>query len=166
MSKRELLTATRLRELIHYEPDTGVFTRLIDTGSRWKEGQVVGSMGSDGYWLIGVNSQQYRANCLAWLYMTGEWPESEVDHKDTDKLNNRWLNLRDITPLFNQQNKRKARKNNKCGLLGVFPNKKGFSSQLRIPGGKRIHLGTWKTPEEAHAAHMEAKLKYHEGFIP
>jgi hypothetical protein len=164
---QKILTAERLREIVVYDALTGIFIRRIDTNNgRWKAGQVVGSIGSDGYLLVSIDGQQYRANRAAWLYMKGVWPAGEVDHKDTDKLNNRWLNLRDVPPLFNQQNKRKARKNNKSGLLGVFPNKKGFSSQLRIPGGKRIHLGTWKTPEEAHAAHMEAKLKYHEGFIP
>jgi hypothetical protein len=77
------LTAARLRERLHYDPKTGVFTR------RWsrkgfKAGSVSGGKLSDGHIGVTVDGRQYYAHRLAWLWMTGEWPDPETDHKDGD----------------------------------------------------------------------------------
>lgn len=163
---RRPLTAERLRELLHYDPDTGVFTRLVATGGRYRAdvGDVAGTDSDQGYILISVESYQYRAHRLAWLYMTGGWPQHEVDHRDAIRSNNRWGNLRDVTPKVNQQNLRKAQKNSKTGLLGASWCKRHKRFVARLYVGKKYRsLGYFESAELAHAAYVQAKRRHHEG---
>jgi hypothetical protein len=160
------LTAEVLREHLNYDPLTGVFTRKIGTGGRYRTapGDVAGTLNDQGYLLISVQSYQYRAHRLAWLYMTSKWPSGEVDHKDGARTNNVWTNLRDVPTVINAQNKRKAMCNSKTGLLGVSWNKKdqAFTARLKVKG-KYLSLGYHKTPEAAHAAYLDAKRRLHAG---
>lgn len=114
------LTAERLRKLLHYDPETGEFTRLHDRGKRFKAGSVSGCLDhSTGYWRVRIDDCLYHGHRLAFLYMTGEWPKHEVDHMNGRRSDNRWSNLRDVASSVNQQNQRRARADNKCGDLGV-----------------------------------------------
>lgn len=158
------LTAARLRELLHYDPETGVFTRRVATGGRWPIGSVTGSL-SEGYWLIRVNGARYRANRLAWLYMTGRWPKAEVDHKNGAKSDNAFGNLRDVTGAINTQNLRRARRDNQsCSILGVTwdARRQKWLAQIRVGASKRF-LGRFTTTAEASAAYVAAKRVHHAG---
>ena len=99
------VSCTELKKLVRYEPDTGDFYRL----SGPDKGKKAGTDPSQ-YNIIGIKVGEMRARFyahhLAWVYMTGAWPEKEVDHKDTDKKNNRWLNLRLATSSQQKQNSR------------------------------------------------------------
>lgn len=159
MAKPEL-TAERLRELLHYEPETGIFTWLVSNGKRAKVGAIAGTTTSDGYVAIGIGRAQYQAHRLAWLYMTGEWPPHMIDHENTIRTANWWKNLRLATNAQNMQNLRKALPNNKCGMLGVSQRNTTFSAQIKV-GGKKHYLGSFDTPELAHAAYLEAKARMH-----
>ncbi len=86
-----------------------------------------------------------------------------VDHKDGNPLNNRWANLRLADESLNGQNQRRAHRDSKTGLLGVFPKRDKFAAQITTPDGRRHTLGSFKTAEAAHAAYIEAKRKLHEG---
>lgn len=79
-----MLTQARLRELLSYDPVTGVFTWACDHGHRAKKGDVAGHT-RDRYTTIGVNGKNHMAHRLAWLYMTGEHPTHEVDHRETEQ---------------------------------------------------------------------------------
>lgn len=156
------LTAWRLRELLHYDPLTGVFTWVKDAG-RWgriKAGSVAGHQNSRGYMQIRVDERMYKAHRLAWLYMTGKWPEHQIDHISGVRHENAWCNLREATNSQNQQNVRKARSDNKCGLLGVSRDRDRWKAQIKIDGSNKS-LGTFDTPEQAHAAYLEAKARMH-----
>lgn len=89
------ITAEDLRNLLHYDPETGVFTRLVSTGGRYgaRAGSVAGTLHPDGRVMISVRSRLYKAHRLAWLYMTGEWPEQDVLHRNHRSDDNRWSNL-------------------------------------------------------------------------
>ncbi len=156
------LTQARLKELLHYDPETGVFTWLVRTSTCIRVGDIAGYRDGDGYLRIGICGGQYRAHRLAWLYMTGKWPIDQIDHKNAVKNDNRWKNLREATCAINNQNKRKALRNNRTGFLGVSRNGKGFIAQIKI-NEKRRNLGTYPTPELAHEAYLKAKRELHAG---
>ena len=114
-----MLTADRLRELLNYDPDTGVFTYRVTRAPRFRPGDMAGHVDVHGYRVIGLDLRIYKAHRLAGLYMTGEWPKHEVDHKNLDKADNRWVNLRPATHGQNRQNIG-ALKNNWTGCKGVY----------------------------------------------
>jgi hypothetical protein len=157
------LTQSRLKELLHYNQYTGQFTRLTLSGGRLP-GSIAGGEKEDGYWRIRVDGKRYSSHRLAWLYMTGAWPDQEIDHIDQNPANNRWVNLRNVSRAVNQQNQRQAQKTNKLGVLGVsFDPKTGkFVARLRI-NGKTKTLGRFIEIAQASAVHLTAKRKYHEG---
>jgi len=102
------LTYERLIHLLWYDPDTGRFIWQNSVRRGWN-GKVAGSLCTGGYIQIIIDGHPYRANRLAWLYMTGEWPQWEVDHKNRIKTDNSWDNLRDITHQENSLNRRSCR---------------------------------------------------------
>jgi hypothetical protein len=96
--------------------------------------------------------------------MTGEWPMFQVDHKDNDRLNNRWENLRKADNQTNQANAKKS-KNNTSGYKGVFWNsqRQKYHGKIQV-NGKQIHLGSFVDPKKAHEAYIEAAKKYYGEF--
>lgn len=157
-----VLTKDRLKELLNYNPDTGIFTRLTAPTNKVKIGDVSGSINKKGYIEIKVDYKKYLAHRLAHLYMTGNFPKNQIDHIDGIKNNNAWTNLRDVTPAENSQNRRTAKKNNKSGLLGVYTNSNcsTYRSQIWINGVCK-QLGSFKTKEQAHAAYLKEKRIHH-----
>lgn len=155
-------SAEYLRSVLHYDPETGVFTRLVRLAHRVQIGDVAGCI-SHGYMRIGILGVQYYAHILAFIYMTGTRPRGEIDHLNGTRSDNRWSNLRDVPPVINKQNVRFARSNNKsCGLLGVTRDKKQWRASIKVE--KRLmHLGTFDTPEAAHDAYLKAKRTLHLG---
>ena len=111
------LTQKRLKELLYYNLDTGIFTNRIDR-SNVKVGDIAGYINSKGYRCIRVDCKIYRASRLAWLYMKGYFPEHEVDHEDRVRHNDRWKNLRHLTHSCNLKN-RGVNSNNTSGITGV-----------------------------------------------
>ena len=160
---RNDLTAQRLRELLHYDPETGVFTRLISRqGLRAQVGDVAGSKNSHGYIGISVDGRLYRAHRLAWLFMRGGWPTGDIDHIDGDRANNRFDNLRDVSTSVNMQNQRRAQPRNASGYLGVTRHGNRFEASIKLDGVNR-YIGSYATPEEAHASYMAEKRRLHPG---
>lgn len=156
-----LLTAARLRELVSYDPLTGIFTNRVTNGRRIA-GQAAGSTDALGYVKMKVDRKQYKAHRLAWLYVYDKWPEQHIDHIDGNPSNNRIANLRDVSVSVNLQNRKRAPAHNKSGLLGVWVHRERFISFIKTMG-VRQYLGTFDTPEEAHAAYLSAKRANHEG---
>ena len=96
MLTKELLTQKRLKELLHYDPETGVFLRLVDSPRRSaKAGDTAG--GNNDRVRFSIENRLYSAGHVAFLYMTGEWPTACLDPIDGDHGNNRWGNLRQAT---------------------------------------------------------------------
>lgn len=151
-----------LKERLRYDPATGVFTWIKSNRNGWID-KKAGWVDEDGYVYIRIGGRLRPAHRLAWLYMTGDWPPSGfIDHKNIVPGDDRWENLRDATKRINQENRRRAGKNNKCGLLGVSPNGKRWTAKIT---SKYIeyYLGTFDTPQEAHAVYVEAKRRLHVG---
>jgi hypothetical protein len=157
------LTAARLRELLSYDPETGVFICLVHRGKKKRAGMQDGLADKNGYRAIEIEKRRYRAHRLAWLYMTGEWPTDFIDHINGIKTDNRFCNLRDVTHTVNMQNMRKPTINNSTGYLGVHPGYKGwFKAQINVDGEK-LYLGKFKTAEEASEAYLKARRELQPG---
>lgn len=156
------LTAEHLRTLLAYDAETGVFTRIAPVrGAR--VGDVAGCVHKrTGYLRISVGCQVYSAHRLAWLYMTGGWPKNDIDHMNGLQCDNRFSNLRDATKAINAQNRRKPRKDNQTGLLGVSPVARGYVAQIGMNGEVK-RLGIFAEPEQAHAVYLAAKRQMHSG---
>lgn len=174
------VTAEVLRELLRYEPTTGVFTwrrrdrtwftrdRDCNSFNAKYAGKVAGRVRiePDGYthFLIGVLRRDYRAGPLAWLYMTGEWPIAEIDHKDVNALNNQWQNIR-LASDAEQASNRGLYKNNTTGFKGVSRSKThGYYRAMIYANNKAFHLGYFKLAKEAAEAYRVAALTHHGQF--
>lgn len=155
------LTQERLKELLRYDPETGLFYWLQDR-YRVKAGDRAGSVSpSTQYRIIRLDQRNYAEHRLAWFYAKGEWPASEVDHKDLNRQNNKWENLRLATSSQNKAN-RKGRGAYPKGVC--FHKASGLFSSRIHSNGKQISLGYFNTPELAHEAYRLAAPKYHGEF--
>lgn len=154
-----MLTVERLREVLHYDPETGVFTSIIARG-KLRKGAVLGTRTSKGYFEFTVEGAKRYAHCWAWFYVTGEWPSRQIDHRDTDKSNNKWGNFRLATNAQNHQNRTAPYKGNLSGLLGVHPRRNKYTARISV-GGKQKYLGTFSDKHEAHTAYLKAKAELH-----
>ena len=155
-------TADYLRSILEYDQITGSFTWLALTSRRVKVGDVAGWKTSIGYIRINVLGRAYQAHCIAWLHFYGAWPTADIDHIDGNPSNNAIANLRDVSHSVNLQNQQRAQRCNNSGFLGVSRRGSCWRAQITADGKKR-HIGTFNTPELAHAAYLEAKRKLHAG---
>ena len=158
------LTQARLKELLHYNPDTGIFTRLTKPRNGLNIGDIAGSLHSNGYIVIEINYKKYKAHRLAWLYVAGSFPPDMMDHKNRIRNDNRFINLREATRGQNGANG-KRQSHNKSGKKGVCWNKgKGkWVAQISVRG-KVKHLGVFTCKDKAHATYCKAADKYHGEF--
>lgn len=158
------LTQAELVRLLNYDPETGVF-RWIARRFGVTVGSVAGSIDlKHRYLRIHINGRLYLGHRLAWLYVHGEWPACEIDHRDRDRSNNRLSNLRCATRSENQQNKPVYR-NNATGAKGVHWHlqHRKYVAVIQFRG-KRHHLGLFRTVEEASAAYQSASKQLHGQF--
>lgn len=158
-----ILTQARLKEVLHYNRTTGVFTYRAASGRgqpRGRVGQVAGRQNPDGYVRVSVDGVRHLAHRLVWLYVHGRWPELMVDHINGCKSDNRKKNLREANHSQNGQNVHCAKAG--APLPGAYwrPRRSRWETQLRINGVHR-HLGYFDTAEKAHAAYVAAKRTHH-----
>ena len=163
------LTQERVRELLSYDPTTGIFSwRVVrcghkaGTGGTIKAGSVAGGNGSASYRRIGIDGVRYKAHRLVWMYVHGRWPAELIDHINGDRDDNRITNLREATKSENGENQRKAKAGTKTGILGIcwHQEAKKFMASITV-GGKQKYLGCFHTAEEAHQAYLVAKRELH-----
>lgn len=166
-----------LVRFISYEPSTGIFRwrareadmmrgdkyavdRALANVNGRSAGKIAGGLDKKGYVRIYVDGHSYAAHTLAWFYMTKEWPIVVIDHKNMDKSDNRISNLRQSTHSQNKMNN-KVRIDNRSGLKGVkFHSGTGKWHARICVAGKRINLGLYLEPQEAHLAYVSAAHKY------
>lgn len=152
---------SRLKDLLHYDPDTGIFTWRQYRGHLARVGDVAGRPDGEGHIQVSVDGRRYHAHRLAWLYVYGTFPKVCIDHINRVRDDNRICNLREATYGENAQNRRPS-KSNKSGKSDVMWSNYHGRWRARITiNRKRIHLGYFDSFEEAAAARTEAKAKYH-----
>ena len=100
-----MITGAQLEHMLHYDPDTGIWTWVNPPVHNSKlKGQVAGTVREDGYRTIRIQREAYYASRLACLWMTGKWPVEEMDHIDRDPSNDCWSNLREASSSLNKRN--------------------------------------------------------------
>lgn len=165
ISSREDITQDYLKKIIHYNPETGDMTWLNTESVNEKlRGNSCGGVSTNGYRYIRINGMTCLQHRIAWLYQYGSWPEGHIDHIDINRSNNAIKNLRDVSHAVNLQNQRKAHKHSKCGFLGVETRKGAAGIYYRakiVIAGHIKRLGSFDTPEQAHAAYVCAKRQLH-----
>jgi len=148
-----MLTAERARKLLSYDPETGVF--------RWRvthrRGEVAGTIDKKGYRHICIDYVMHKAHRLAFLMIVGEWPKAFIDHINHQPDDNRWSNLREAARFQNARN-RLARKDAVLKGVSRTPNNT-WRAQIFL-NGKNTGLGTFATPEQAHAAYRRAAAEH------
>ena len=173
------IAAERLRRLFTYNPDTGVAIWLLRTPDMFAKGKhtpetyckiwngrfankSAGTPTPKGYIVIYIDKRQYKLHVLAWCYMTGEWPKDQIDHKNTDKTNNKWLNLREATDVQNRANEG-LRINNTSGFKGVSAYKGKFVARIGH-NNEVLNLGTFITAKDASIAYEIKASELHGEF--
>lgn len=156
----ELLTAEKLRELLSYCLETGIFRWRVDRRGGAKAGSVAGRISSHGYQEIKINGKLHHAHRLAWLYVHGVWPSDQIDHINRVRTDNRIANLREATSAENSRNRSKYG-NNTSGHVGVTWCKREQRWKAQIQHeGKMINLGYYDLKEDAIAARITGELLY------
>lgn len=156
-----MISQAELKEVLEYNPDTGVFTWIKPNKycSNIKVGDVAGYKNSRGYIRTCVKRKFYLAHRLAHLYMTGNFPENFIDHINHIRDDNRWTNLRAATNSQNQANRVKQ-KNNKAGYKGVCWHKSTKKWRAKIVHmNKSIYIGYYTTREEASEAYKKKAIE-------
>lgn len=158
MKTKNDLTAEEARNLFHYDPVTGVLIRKVTVGNTAKVGWIAGSISNTGHLTVRVNGGLYLVHRIIWLIQTGEWPKCVIDHINCIPSDNRWDNLRDAEHYQNRANGR-IYKNNTSGLKGVsFDKSKNKWEAYIRSDNKKVSLGRFATPEEAHEAYKYAAI--------
>ncbi|OFC63056.1 HNH endonuclease [Candidatus Erwinia dacicola] len=159
-----MLTQERLKELLHYDRDTGVFTRLKTRSSRAKEGEIAGWPSSGGYLRVCVDGKVHFCHRLAWLYEHGEFPSAFMDHINGDRQDNRISNIRQVSLSQNGFN-RKMQSTNTSGIKGVSWCKEMKKWRAGIMHeGKHIHVGYFIEKIEAAEAIEKVRNELHGAF--
>lgn len=159
------ITPTKLRDLLDYQPLTGLFAWREDRAPDIKAGDVAGTWRSDGYIAIRIEGRKYQAHRLAWLYLHGSFPAAQIDHINGAKWDNRIENLRVATNAQNCRN-RGRRADNKSGFKGVsFEARSGkWRANAADAAGRWRSLGRFASPEEASAAYEKFTAAEHGQF--
>lgn len=136
-----MMDINKLRAKVTYDTSTGNITDNIT-------GKVLGGNTANGYKSIGLFGKRYLQHRIAWLLVTGSWPEHQIDHINGDRSDNRWVNLRQCTNALNNQNFKKLRCTNTSGHRNVFAHKGAWMVQLKLDG-KAVYIGRFADKDEA-----------------
>lgn len=150
------ISAEDLRQLVHYDPDTGVFTWLQSKYQPYRIGKRAGSRMNNGYRRIFIGEKAVTEHRLAWLYMTGSWPERHIDHINGNRADNRFCNLRDVSRSANLHNVQRANKNAGSKYRGVSLANGAWVMQIMV-NGKRVRVPGFSTEEDAARCYLAVK---------
>ena len=155
---KQALTHEYLLSILRYDKESGSFVRKVRRGGH-KIGTIAGAVDDEGYIEIRINGKRYPASRLAWFYVHGEWPVKTIDHKDRNKTNNSFSNLREADHASQNRNRNKI-KNCSSIYKGVSKIGNRWRAQITLENSKPKHLGSFTTEEEAYAAYCKAAKEH------
>lgn len=160
-----MLTATELRRVLYYDPETGAFDWLVSRQGVHISRHAGSRPNAQGYIQICIDYKIYLAHRLAWLYMTGNWPPHTIDHVNRVRTDNRWVNLRAATGSQNNANA-KVHRHNTSGFKGVYFDTRlqKYVAQVRWEG-KNHYAGCFDTPQAAAKARRAKAEELHGQFV-
>lgn len=159
-----MVTVDRLRELTHYDPETGAFTWRKSKGAAMAGSPVGGKHRVKGYGEACIDGMYFQTHRLVWFYANGRWPIGQIDHINGQRDDNRLHNLRDVSQSENQQNRTHSNRGKKYSdLIGAYWSTNGWFSTILI-AGKQVYLGRFETDQQAHEAYIRAKRTHHNGY--
>lgn len=159
-----MVSQGRLKELLYYNPQFGIFVRRKGRKGGARQGDIAGCLQNNGYIKIVIDFQDFLAHRLAFLYMDGEFPPNDVDHINGCRSDNSWANLRSATRLENMRNKRLL-DSNKSGVTGVSWNKRSKKWRAQITVNYQvIYIGHFRDMADAIKARKRAEIEH--GFHP
>lgn len=150
------LTFDRLRELLDYETDTGLFRWKTRSAICLTPGDIAGRKVTNGYVQIKIDYVAHLAHRLAWFYVHGTWPVGQVDHINGRRSDNRFSNLRDVDASVNQLNRHSPQPNGTTGLAGVYLKRGRFGARIRVDG-RLFYLGMYSSAHDAHAEYQTVR---------
>ncbi|WP_425985814.1 HNH endonuclease [Brevundimonas sp. TWP1-2-1b1] len=103
-----------------------------------------------GYGSINIGGKPYYVHRLAWFYMTGAWPDDQIDHRNGWRLDNAFANLREATCSQNNSNRKPSREGR---LKGAYKVGNRWKAQINLKSGWE-YLGYFDTEREAHEAYV------------
>lgn len=153
------LTRRRLKQLLRYNKKTGIFCWLEVRHWKRPKNSIAGSVMKNGYVGIGIEGKKYYAHRLACLYVLGYWPPRQLDHRDGNRVNNIWTNLRQATNSQNHRNQLKGggRASIFKGVTRLHKNKK-WMAYIKYDGVFR-YLGSFERDIDAALAYDYAAIK-------
>jgi hypothetical protein len=154
-----MLTQEGLKKLLHYNPETGVFTWLVNCNRNARQGDSAGFSRPNGYRIITINGGKHYAHRIAWLYVYGVWPINTIDHINRDPSDNKLSNLREATKAQNNKNSSPI-KGSSSKYKGVYLPKGKSKWVVRLHHeGKTKHIGVFDCEHEAALAYNEEAKK-------
>lgn len=141
-----------------YNPTTGdvfdITTNRICGHKSYKANKAPNGM------VMKISGVPFRVHRIAFVLMTGRWPNDQIDHINGNPFDNRWSNLREATCSMNNRNRSSS---GKSGLKGVCPSGRKWTASIRVDGNV-IHLGAFPTKGLAAVARAKAAIRYHGEF--
>jgi hypothetical protein len=163
-----------LRQFLHYDPTTGrLFWRerakhtfavehmAAAWNAQWAGKEAFTGATNQGYRYGEFQGKRYTAHRVIWAIVTGVWPDHDIDHKNLNKTDNKWSNLRKATHSQNRQNTTKTVRN-RSGIKGVYfiPRMNKWAAKIGN-NGRVQYLGSFDGIEDAAAAYAEASATMH-----
>lgn len=162
MTDPSALTLARLKQVLRYEPEKGIFIWIKAPKNHPRMQEYLAGGIASGYVMIKIDGHKYKAHRLAWLYMHGQWPSGDLDHINGCPLDNRLENLRIATNPQNQANRLRDRDKDTPKGVRRLPSGK-FQARITV-SKKQILLGTFDSSDEAQAAYFHAANQHYGNF--
>ena len=152
------LSQALLKKHYNYNPTTGEFTTRLPTHQHHAN-EVIGSISKEGYLETSIGGKRFLIHRLIWIYITGNLPD-QVDHINHDRLDNRWVNLREVSNTTNIKNcSLSSNSTTKINGVNLIKSTNKYRAYITV-NKKQIHLGVFDDINDAIAARKQADIDY------